>query len=455
MVGMDYSQLGTSNKRKENDRDHENLRNLMLKQWSSIRDFNKQPFDQIKEWQLQRLIELVTHAFNTVPLYNQKYSEVGFKPGNLKSFADFEQLPILTKDELINGFPDNTISTEHSTEFTTRSSGSSGRFVTLAVSPDALYIDTVQGARQFLFQSGGNYNPDDLALFIYTAPWWFSSIDGDYATEFLPTTTLVDESIAKIHELKPTVLSVYPTYLHKLYESGANLKDAGIELVVIHSEQSSPGQRNELSRFFGIPVLDEFSSEELTRIALECPSHRYHLEEDACYIEIIDHTTNKILPNGSRGLVIGTNLLNEATPIIRYFQGDFATMAGITDCECDSSFRVIESPEGRVIDSLVTQKGDHVPASCLMDLAYNWYLELDVPVHGMKYQIVQESELKVNVHLIPGSYQLSPSQLLRVKESMYQLLPREIDVDVIVSKEPPINKGEKYRSVISLIDKGI
>ena len=57
--------------------------------------------------------------------------------------------------------------------------------------------------------------------------------------------------------------------------------------------------------------------------------------------------------------------------------------------------------------------------------------------------------------LIPGSYQLSPSQLLRVKESMYQLLPREIDVDVIVSKEPPINKGEKYRSVISLIDKGI
>ena len=32
----------------------------------------------------------------------------------------------------------------------------------------------------------------------------------------------------------------------------------------------------------------EYSSEELTRIALECPEHIYHLEEDACYIEIVD-----------------------------------------------------------------------------------------------------------------------------------------------------------------------
>ncbi len=52
---------------------------------------------------------MVDYAFENIPLYKKKYSEVGFKSGDIRSFADFERLPILYKDELIDGFPSQIV----------------------------------------------------------------------------------------------------------------------------------------------------------------------------------------------------------------------------------------------------------------------------------------------------------------------------------------------------------
>jgi phenylacetate-CoA ligase len=199
-----------------------------------------------------------------------------------------------------------------------------------------------------------------------------------------------------------------------------------------------------------VPVLDEFSSEELTRIALECPYRNYHLEEDACYIEIVDTKSKHDLSLGKTGLVVGTNLLNKATPIIRYSQGDLASISKSTKCKCRSNFRIATTMSGRYMDSVVSTSGDLIPSGCFMDLAYNWYLELDVPVHGLRYQIIQNNNGNVHVYLVSGPYGISPSQRQRVKMSMYQLLPKDMKVFVHVVDKPPINKGTKYRPVISL-----
>ncbi len=446
---LDYSSLGTSNKRSETPEDHIQLEQLMKSKWNHVRTFCRQSPEAIRNWQFRRIQELVTHAFETVPLYHEKYSKAGFEPGDLKRWDDFEKLPILYKDELIEGFPDKTVSSNHDLEFTTRSTGSSGRFVTLAVSRNAIYEDTLQGARQVEFQSGGSVGPSDTTLFIYTSPWWVSSINGLYPTTFLPTTISAEEAIKEISKQRPKALSLYPTYLLKLAERDAKLKASGVELAIIHSEQSTKAMREELSSIFGIPILDEFSSEELTRIALECPSRKYHLEEDACYIEIVDPTSKQPQPYGNRGLVIGTNLLNEATPIIRYHQGDIASLVGQVECDCESNFRVMESPHGRVMDSIVTLDGQIIPASCFMDIAYNWYLELDVPVHGLKYQIVQDHDKSIGIFIVPGPYGITPSQERRINQSLYQLVPQGMSVATHVVKNLPENEGQKYRPVIS------
>ncbi|OIO63996.1 hypothetical protein COY26_02625 [Candidatus Woesearchaeota archaeon CG_4_10_14_0_2_um_filter_33_10] len=449
---LGYLGLGTSNKRNETRWDHLQLRKLMNEKWESIREFYKKSPKEINDFQFKRIKELVKHAYETVDLYKEKYTKEGFEPEDFKTWKDFQKLPILTKEELIEGFPEKTISKDYGTEFTTRSSGSSGKFVTLAVSPKAVYIDTIQGARQFYFQSGEEYDSTDLALFIYTSPWWVSSIDSEYHSEFLPTTTHVEGAIKTIKDLRPKVLSTYPTYLKELMSAGADLKGSGVNLVVIHSEQSTEKERKELSDFFKVKVLDEFSSEELTRIALECPYRKYHIEEDSCYIEVVDPQTKKVLDNNRRGLIIGTNLLNEATPIIRYSQGDIGTIKQVNNCICGSNFRLIESPQGRYMDS-ITVGNKVIPASCFMDLAYNWYLELDVPIHGLKYQIVQNRKGNIDTFLVQGKFGLSPSQKRRIQESFYQLVPKSIQVKVHIVNETPVKTGIKYRPIISLINK--
>ena len=111
------------------------------------------------------------------------------KKGDIKTWDDYEKLPILTKEELINGFPNDIVKKVEDFNISTRSSGSSGKFVTLAVSPEAIYNDTIQGFRQYCIQSGNKYDPQDIVLFIYTCPWWITEVNGLYKSEFLPTTT--------------------------------------------------------------------------------------------------------------------------------------------------------------------------------------------------------------------------------------------------------------------------
>lgn len=88
-----------------------------------------------------------------------------------------------------------------------------------------------------------------------------------------------------------------------------------------HSETSSLDERREMSQQLGVPVLDEYSSEELTRIALELPCGHYHLCEDTARIDVVDPQTLRTIQKGT-GLIISTNLLNTAMPFIKYVQGD-------------------------------------------------------------------------------------------------------------------------------------
>lgn len=413
---------------------------------NNLMPFLSQPLEDIQEWQLKRLSYLVDYAFNNIPLYRKKYSEVGYVLGSIKTWNDFYKLPYLHKEELIEGFPNEIVKDIEDFVLSTRSSGSSGKFVTIAVSEEAIYKDTLQTIRQFNMQSERKYCAEDTILYIYTCPWWVNNVGGKYKQDFLPTTTKVEEAVKYIMDTKPKYISTYPTYLEKIASTGVKLSNYGVELVIVHSEQSNAKQRQMLAESLDVNVLDEYSSEELTRIALECPKHQYHLEEDACFIEIIDKNGKK-LPDGEIGIVVGTNLLNTATPIIRYIQGDLAKITTHEKCACGNNGRIIEGVKGRNMDSVITDTGESIPASCFMDIAYNWFLVYNIPVHGLKYQFVQTKIGKLDLYIIEGEYSLD---IPAIKESIYTLVPRTTEVIVHKVNQLPYDQGTKYRPVIRL-----
>lgn len=423
---------------------------MMESNFDSVKNFPYQSYDEINNWQLRRVAEIVDYAYDNIPLYHEKYSKINYKKGSIKSWEDFEKLPILYKEELIEGFPNKIVKNIEDFNLSTRSSGSSGKFVTLSLSLDAIYNDTIQGVRQFILQNNHDYYPEDVILFIYTLPWWIRNINGKYRQEFLPTTSSVEDVIKKIKETKPKIISTYPTYLTKMSSYGMDLKELGVELVVVHSEQTTKETREMFSKALNVKVLDEYSSEELTRIALECPYHTYHLEEDACYIEVVDPNTKQKLGYGQEGVVVGTNLLNLSTPIIRYYQGDIVTIKEPIKCKCKSHCRVMESVKGRYMDSIITENGELIPASAFMDLAYNWFSSLAIPVHGLRYQFVQYKKNKLNLYIIKGKYDVD---LNKIRESIYLLIPKNMKLEIhIVDELPEI--GQKYRPVISFVKEG-
>ncbi len=426
------------------------LDGIMKKRFEEIEKFPYKSYNEIQNWQLKRISEIVDYAYENIPLYHKKYSTIGYEKGMIKTWDDFNKLPLLYKEELIEGFPYEIVKNVEDFNLSTRSSGSSGKFVTLALSLDAIYEDTMQGVRQMILQSGKNYNPEDKTLFIYTLPWWIRNINEKYIQEFLPTTSSVEDVIEKLKAVKPKIISTYPTYLEKMSAYGVNLKEYGVELVVVHSEQSTRKQRNMLEKSLNVKVLDEYSSEELTRIALECPDNIYHLEEDACYIEIVDPVTKKKLNYGERGVVVGTNLLNTATPIIRYYQGDLAEISQSIECECGSNCRVLKNINGRYMDSIITEDNEIIPASAFMDIAYNWFSALAIPIHGLRYQFIQNTKDTLELYLIKGIYDID---IEKIRDSIYLLIPEKMKLNINMVEELPVG-GKKYRPVISFVKEG-
>lgn len=446
----DYTKLIKNSKEIFKDRVHEKTITKMLDgEWNKIRNFPYREYEKIREWQLKRISFLVDYAYENIPLYRKKYDAVGFKKGGIKTWDDYDKLPILTKEELINGFPNDIVKDVEDFNISTRSSGSSGKFVTIAVSPQAIYTDTIQGFRQYYMQSGDKYNPHDVVLFIYTCPWWITEVNGLYKSEFLPTTTKVEETIEKIKELRPRIISTYPTYLQKISSKNVDLSSYGVETIIVHSEQSSRSFREKLEKELNVKIVDEYSSEEMTRIALECPYHIYHLEEDACYVEALDPKTFKKVADGEPGILVGTNLLNTATPIIKYNQGDLVILDKPEKCSCNNNCRTMRKIQGRFMDSVKISEDNYVPASSFMDIAYNWYLEFGIPVHGLRYQFVQYKKDELVLYLIKGPFDLD---LNIIRNSIYLLIPKTMSLKIELVSEFPTLKGHKYRPVINLCE---
>lgn len=450
MKDIEYRELRQKAGIEFNKIDHNIALNKMLKgDLDFIINFPNKSKEDILNYQLDKLKRLVDYAYLNIPLYKNKYAAVGFKPGDIKTFKDFEKLPVLYKDELIDGFPNDIVINVEDFRFSTRSSGSSGRFVTVAVNLDAIYTDTLQGIRQLLRQSDFQYKEQDTVLFIYTDPWWITEIDGKYKQDFLPTTTEPRKALDYIKDTRPLIINTYPTYLQKLCEIETKLSDYGVKYAIVHSEQSTKMARNDMAKILDVKVYDEFSSEELTRIALECSNDNYHLEEDACYVEVLDLNSKQRLEKG-KGIVVGTNLLNTATPLIRYHQGDIVNIDETKKCECGHNGRIIFEIQGREMDC-IQSKDEKIPASAFMDMAYNWFLIKKVPIHGMRYQIVQTSRDEICVNLMKGPYELKEYDFEIIKESFYSLVDRNIDI-VVKYTNAFIQKSNKFKPVINLIE---
>jgi phenylacetate-CoA ligase len=102
--------------------------------------------------------------------------------------------------------------------------------------------------------------------------------------------------------------------------------------------------REAASRVLGLPIHDMYTSEEGGIMATQCPEHgSYHVSE-TILLEVLDEAGRACAP-GQTGRIVVTDLVNFATPLIRYEIGDYAE-AG-SPCGCGRGLPVIRRFLGR------------------------------------------------------------------------------------------------------------
>ncbi len=373
------------------------LKELVL----GARLLRRSPFlsrDEMQRWQFERIRALVRHAYDSVAFYRELYGAVGFEPGDLKSWSDFEELPLVSKEEVIESFPERIVSDrfEFDRLIVSRSSGSSGKVLDVAYDGRTMIAYVLASLR--IYQMGFRYRPWHRHVYVYTSPYPLKSLFGLYPLTFVSTLTPIGEILRVLASIRPQLLICYPSHLRQIVDLAAEADLARIRplLISVSSEMSSQAERDQLEAAFRCPVLDNYSSEEMARIASQCSEKVYHVFEDMNYIETVDAGAR---PTQDVGAVVGTNLHNFAAPLIRYKQNDLAQLRE-AGCACGWSFRRLSSLQGRSNDSFTMPSGRTLTSGFLLDATYEFLLSQRTAIRD--FCLVQESQTSILLEIVPG-----------------------------------------------------
>lgn len=329
----------------------------------AMNDFLRKSEVEIRKFQLSRIRSLVDNAYKNVPFYHELYGACGYVEGGISSFSDFEQLPIISKD-LLNSFDERIrVSEPRAMESAdvSRTSGSSGKPFTMYRDPDHIVLHHLQVMRFYNSCLQRPLQASDWIYLIHHAGLAFSSLHGRFRTFQLPD-LLPNTPLGKhLRYLRPKLLITLPSYLPIILKHKSEFKMSGVEAILTNSESSTQLERSYYSNALGVPVFDEYSSEELGLIATQCHYGKYHVAEDNVYLEVVNTDERGF------GNVICTGLCNELMPLIRYDHGDLAKIN--TDhqrCECGSVCTSLIEINGRRDDAFHTREHKLVPSASIL-----------------------------------------------------------------------------------------
>lgn len=318
---------------------------------------------------LRRAREMAIHAGRTVPLYRDRYRAAGVDPSTIRDWSDFARLPLVGKAEVRDGYPERSVAQGSDLRgcLLSTSSGSTGTMMTIPHRADRFWPYVVSSQRMLRWAAGGRYPFWWRQAYVYTSEYPLLRVPGLYPLAFIPTAAEPERILAALEGVAPHILHTYPTVLRDLIalapERMAALRLRGVS---VGSELSTQAERDGWADVLGVPVRDEYSTEELGRIASQCPEGSYHLHEDVVKTEIVDEAGQ---PTDDLGEVVGTELHNRTMPFVRYRQGDLARIVD-GPCRCGRRTRLLVDLVGRLNDGFDLPDGRHLPAGLLLDVCY-------------------------------------------------------------------------------------
>lgn len=393
---------------------------------------------------------MVDHAFTQIPFYHEYYKASGYETGALRTLADFESIPVLNK-HILRSVPTEDLIPRNLTGnaaemFWSSTSGSSGVALPILSDLDSVSINSLAYFRMFQRLGGNEFSADRWIYNIHHIRSWISSMSGDYPTFTLNDVADAEEFVVHMEHLRPLILNLLPSYLPVLEPYAQRIAQLQLKAIITNSEASSRYEREYYSSIYHTQVLDEYSSEEVGIIALECPYRHYHPEFDYAHVELKDFSTTE---QSALATVYCTDFMCRSMPFIRYDHGDIVSVAGnnLSCCKCGQHGRTIERVEGRKDDCLKTLSGHYVPTAIVTNTLDSFF---NANPNISSFRLIQRATITDFMFIYTGAdpHQVSQS-LSAFLEQLQTLLKMRINMKIKKVDILPDTPSYKRKKIIS------
>jgi phenylacetate-CoA ligase len=350
----------------------------------------------------ERLRVVMHYAYEHAPFYRRKWDAAGLAPDDIRSLADFEQVPVVTKEELRLAqaeeppfgdylcIPARDVARVHGT------SGTTGRPTTFAIGRDDWRA--IANAHARVMWSMGIRPHDTVfvgsAFSLYLGSWGaLLGAERLGAATFPFGAGVAGQTLRAVNwmvQMKPTVFYGTPSYALRLAEvaeeHGVDPRDFGLRILFCSGEPgaSIPPIRNQIEECYGGSVFDSGSMAEMTPwLHLgESSAHAGMLcWQDLVYTEVVDPISRRLLPYGGEGTPVYTHLERTSQPMIRLLSGDL-TRWEEGPSPCGRTYPLLPRGIYGRIDDQFTIRGENISPSAIDEIVSA------LPDYGGEHRII-------------------------------------------------------------------
>jgi len=321
---------------------------------------------EIRELQTDRLRSTVGSAYENVPFYRKQMEELGVEPADIGSVDDVTKLPMTTKEDFRDEYPDGLFAVDHDDVHRIHaSSGTTGKPKIVAYTDSDVDVWSEVMARSL---AASGVEPGETVQNAYGYGLFTGGLGLHYGAEELGCTVIpigggqTQRQVEMMVDLESDVLACTPSYA--LYfaetaeETGHDPRDLPVSTVVFGAEPCTDPMREEIERRLDANGIDLYGLSEIVGpgVSNECVEAKngLHIWEDRFLPEVVDPATGEPVEEGEEGELVLTTLSKEALPVLRYRTGDLTTLY-YDECECGRTMVRMDNVTGRTDDLIIVR----------------------------------------------------------------------------------------------------
>lgn len=330
---------------------------------------------------LERIREVMRYAYDNSGFYRRKWDEAGVRPEDITSHEAFEQVPVITKEELRQSqtdhppFGDYVCVSESEIHHVHGTSGTTGTPTAFALGRGDWSVIANNHARILW---GMGLRPGDTifvaAIFsVYLGSWGAMAGAERLRCQVFPYGAggggMTSRAVQWLLRCKPRGFYATPSYALRLAEVAeeeeVDPRDFGLEVMFFSGEPgaSVPSVRDAIADAFGATVIDTGTMAEMTPFmsaaATAGTPEGMLLWQDIVWHEVCDPETFRTVPYGEEGTPVYTHLERTSQPMIRLASNDL-TRWTLEENPCGRTYpRLPEGVYGR-IDDMFQVRGENV-----------------------------------------------------------------------------------------------